>query len=190
MDWVKIQEGLRLWVAHYLGIATAVVCWEGETRGMGAELVAELSILAAPGIGQDERRQVPIGDGETFTTESLGNRSITVRVDLQSHNAMPGHTALFHADGLRNKLQTDTSRAMLREAGLGIQGVLQCQPLPSRMSDGHMLSRAVLDIRFNGASCVQDAAVQSTIETVGIGGQIGVDDEADTLEIPEELFPV
>lgn len=189
MDWEVVKTELARWFAAQSGIPEKLVRWSDQPAGMGGKVVADLEVVSSKALGADEIVRTPVTEGSTENTVSTkGHRSLTVQFRVEARDASPNGSAFVFCETARDRLVLPSSVAALADAGLALNEILQCAPLPAAVRDSRFATRAVLELRFNATATVTDDVTQGTAASLPVGGTVTAG--AETITNPITSYPL
>ncbi|KKN75985.1 hypothetical protein LCGC14_0375420 [marine sediment metagenome] len=163
INFEKVETALKSWWEE-VGIQTVV---ENEEQPFVDDVAGAICRLNFPAIrrtGHDEERlEGPNAEDPLLcdvTVNGLRVVNVSCTVDSYSHKA--NESAKFYAEKGRTAMRLRGVRNLLCGAGLAIIETLPILDAPFDQDD-HIVSRAVLDVRFGIAVCVPD----EPIDTIG-----------------------
>lgn len=190
MNFTTIEPALCALVATLTGIEAACVRMENTpaVRHNGRE--ALLSWVSTEAPGGDDTRWAYTADADPLQEMRVtveGPRAATLQVSVETHNQAAGQTARVLAERTRTRLQWPSSRASLAAVGLALVRVADVRQLDYEV-DSRTVSRALFEVRFNGADAAEDEAARTSyIATVGVTAAVtGPDGE---LVVPSTIQP-
>lgn len=178
MDLADIEPGLATWVAARTGIAAAVCTWENAVRPHFVSTRALLSWVSmpskgTPGVVWDYDEAAGEVDALTEMVPTvMGDRLLVLQVGVESIDQRPGYSASVLAQRLCDRAHAPSSDVALETLNLGLADV----GAPQRAdyaADGRMISRAVVEIRFNASFAHIDTdGTTSSIESVEVNATV------------------
>lgn len=179
MDLATIEPGLCAWVASLTGITAALVTFENAPRPQftsgGRALLSWVSMVAkdTPGVEWDYEDQGEEGDAlDEMTPTVTGDRVLVLQVGVETIDHRPGYSASVLAQRLVDRAHAPSSDAALEALNLGLAdvGAPQRADYPA---DGRMVSRAVVEVRFNASFAFTDTDGRTaSITSVEVGATV------------------
>lgn len=170
MDLAEIEPGLATWVASLTGITAALVTWENAVRPAfttSRALLSWVTVVAKgpPGVEWDFDDTAVDALDEMVPTV-VGERVLVLQVAVESIDQRPGQNASALAQRLVERAHAPSADAALEELNLGLANV--ADPVRADYTaDKRMISRAVVEVRFNASHAFVDTeGTTSTITSV------------------------
>ena len=157
IDFQKVETALKSWWEE-VGIQTVV---ENEEQPFVDDVAGAICRLNFPAIrrtGHDEVRlkdQTPVQDPPFLDATVNGLRVVNVSCTVDSYSHKANESAKFYAEKGRTALRIRGVVNLLRKVGLALIETLPILDAPFDQDD-HIVSRAVLDLRFGIAVCIPD----------------------------------
>lgn len=185
MTWSTWQQQLPVLFGVLLGSAAApMACaWADQPRQMHVGARAQLTILATPSQGvEDRRRHVVEG---ALVEEAIGQRAMVLQLDVWSPRQPLDQSARRYLETLRTRLAFDSTQAALKALRLSLQRVGDPVDLDA-IEDGRKVSRWAIDITLGYAWSERDEDnVGTWIETARITTDTVRD--VDDTDLPDAL---
>ena len=179
MDLETIEPGLCAWVAALTGVAPACATFENAPRPQavapGRALLSWVSMPSkgTPGVVWDYDAEAGEVDALTEMVPTvLGDRLLVLQVGVESIDHRPAYSSSALAQRLADRARAPSSDVALEVLNLGLADV----GTPTRAdypADGRMVSRAIVEIRFNASFAYNDTAgATSSIDSVTVDATV------------------
>lgn len=179
MDLSAIEPGLCAWVAARTGITASLVTFENAARPQfttgGRALLSWVSMAAkdTPGVVYDFEDQGVEGDAlDEMVPTVLGDRVLVLQVGVETIDHRPGYSASVLAQRLVDRAHAPSADAALEVLNLGLADVGAPQRADYE-ADRRMVSRAVVELRFNASFAFNDDDGRTaSITSVEVGATV------------------
>jgi hypothetical protein len=179
VDLSAIEPGLCAWVAARTGITASLVTFENAARPQfttgGRALLSWVSMTAkdTPGVVWDYESQGAEGDAlDEMVPTVLGDRVLVLQVGVETIDHRPGYSASVLAQRLVDRAHAPSADAALEVLNLGLADVGAPQRADYE-ADRRMVSRAVVELRFNASFAFNDDDGRTaSITSVEVGATV------------------
>lgn len=117
------RNAIKAAVTAAAGLEAHQVRWAGsnEVNAWAAFPTVDLDVVASVGIGVDETR-VDTSPVDSIDLRQAGNREITIQIKVETDRQIvpPALTAAEVADRIRTRLRRESTREILRPAGVAL----------------------------------------------------------------------
>lgn len=174
MNLAALEPVIKAWATTITGVD--VVLFQDEPRTMHNGRLVLLNVTSIVPKGIEELTQVDddTAGAEAVTFTVVGYRLLSLSMQCETHDQRAASTARQVLERARTRARMPGNLATLQAAGLALVTLGAVTDAPYK-TDGHWISRYVLDVKLSALSTETDVPVESIESVEGTGHIAGQD---------------